>query len=894
MPLWMAIPFATVTPTVAATGSASITPDPLAIPVSSVNPTVSGSGSVSVTPDPLAIQVSPVAPTIAATGTVTIDSLRGERKAATPAALGNATGTIKFTVSATGLERLTGDLTLADVAVADWAFSQIPVQLSLEDDLVSLAAQLDAPEVALTITVGGALQELRNRLSFEVTGSLFPRNLPLPADASAHGRVQFSVAGEVSEPMLLASLPPAAWMRALTLDGQAKLDLRDIRYTRAYAADTLRGSLVWSLRDNTLLIDAANELRAEIRVPEQLIGRFGDLVPDTVDIRLGGPGATPPSLSVTPGDDGWNIALATGASIPSLNVSAETDLRLDIDQAFRLRELTVPFLLAEVTSLAPFGLDGTAEIAATNVAGGIKSASAEISGSAALATWRNNGLRAAGLRAELDATVVWKDQNLTLQLDPSTRVSLDSLAANSFNIGPTTLALSPAAPGSLTIGADGSLTYDLSFAPFTAKISAPADTIETDLRRLHVAGSKNGAALTFDAADVTAPSRNIVASDVTGSLEVERDGRAAWDVTIGNVAQTGADSWFSTVTVELAGTRSTGGELSFDAHLTNPEAGLDLRAQGTHDVSARGGATEITMAPLSFSAGGLQPGDLSPRLGDLISDVSGGLRAGGTIAWHDDIVESDLAITLDALDLKAKRLDLQDLTGDLRITGLRPPATAADQTITFAVKQGQLGALPIDVTFQLKSDGQLDIKSLTVEAIGGRIRAQNMTIATADPFPVETTLLVEDVDLGQLLALANVEGLTGSGRLNGRIPLRLEDGKIAINGGTLAAAGSGTVQFDRAKLPAALLAKGDIVSIALETLTDFNYDSLDMQISKSLQGDGVVKVQLAGANPDVLDGHPFNFNIAFESDFDRLARLVTEGLAAADTALLNAAGAAAR
>ena len=131
-------------------------------------------------------------------------------------------------------------------------------------------------------------------------------------------------------------------------------------------------------------------------------------------------------------------------------------------------------------------------------------------------------------------------------------------------------------------------------------------------------------------------------------------------------------------------------------------------------------------------------------------------------------------------------------------------------------------------------------------------------------------------------------------RLSGRIPVRLEDGKVAISDGTLAAAGSGRVQFDRAKLPAALLAKGDIVSIALETLTDFNYDSLDMQISKSLQGDGVVKVQLTGANPDVLDGHPFNFNIAFESDFDRLARLVTEGLAAADAVLLDAAAGAAR
>ena len=402
-------------------------------------------------------------------GTATIDGLQAERSGPTPTTLGNATGSVEFTASANGLERLAGDLALFDVAVAGWIFPQIPVRLSLKDSLVSLAAQLDAPEIDLAITVGGVLQDLRNHISFDAKGSLFPRNLPLPADVGAHGRVQFNVAGQLREPMLLASLPPAAWPKSLTIDGQAFLDLRDIRYAKAFEADTLRGPLVWSLRNETLLIDAAEGLSADIRVPEQLIARFGDLVPDTVAVRLGGPGATPPSLSMTPGDDGWNIAFATGASIPSFHVSAETDLRLDLDQAFQLRNLTVPFLLAEIASLAPFGLDGSADIAATNVAANLETATAEISGSATLATWQNDTIRADGLRAELDVTVVWKDKNLTVQLGPSTRISLDSLARDTFAVGPTTIGLSPAAPASLTIGADGTLAYDLSPHPLYSK-----------------------------------------------------------------------------------------------------------------------------------------------------------------------------------------------------------------------------------------------------------------------------------------------------------------------------------------------------------------------------------------------------------------------------------------
>ena len=46
-----------------------------------------------------------------------------------------------------------------------------------------------------------------------------------------------------------------------------------------------------------------------------------------------------------------------------------------------------------------------------------------------------------------------------------------------------------------------------------------------------------------------------------------------------------------------------------------------------------------------------------------------------------------------------------------------------------------------------------------------------------------------------------------------------------------------------------------------------------------------MSVYLKGANPAVLEGYPFVFNINLESNFDRLADLLRQGIDIADTAL---------
>jgi hypothetical protein len=118
--------------------------------------------------------------------------------------------------------------------------------------------------------------------------------------------------------------------------------------------------------------------------------------------------------------------------------------------------------------------------------------------------------------------------------------------------------------------------------------------------------------------------------------------------------------------------------------------------------------------------------------------------------------------------------------------------------------------------------------------------------------------------------------------------LRRADGKVRIDDGRLAASGPGVLHFKSTALPKEIGAAGQPVQLALEALTDFHYDNLSMEIDQEPSGAGTILLKLLGHNPAVLEGRPFQFNIKFESNFDRLTDLALRSLTAAQEMLRQA------
>jgi hypothetical protein len=316
---------------------------------------------------------------------------------------------------------------------------------------------------------------------------------------------------------------------------------------------------------------------------------------------------------------------------------------------------------------------------------------------------------------------------------------------------------------------------------------------------------------------------------------------------------------------------------------------LDLKATARYDRSSSSVATTLGMAPLVFHRGSSQPSDLFPALALLGKDVEGSVRLTGSIDWRQGELSPRLAVRFDDLAFSTAMAQVRALTGTLVMNRLWPPATPPGQHLTAIVEAPGLPPAKVSFGGQLTAKSSLRLEQLAVEIAGGKIAAAPFTVDHAAP-AVDTVLAVDHVDIAEITKLLGVDGLKGTGALDGHIPVRFDEGKVSIAAGRLAARAPGTLSYLPHKLPSEVATAGESVDLVLRALSDFRYDALSLDLDKSAEGEGTVKLQLQGNNPAVMSGHPFNINIRLDSNFDRLADLALLSVRSAQDVLRRAAG----
>jgi hypothetical protein len=142
----------------------------------------------------------------------------------------------------------------------------------------------------------------------------------------------------------------------------------------------------------------------------------------------------------------------------------------------------------------------------------------------------------------------------------------------------------------------------------------------------------------------------------------------------------------------------------------------------------------------------------------------------------------------------------------------------------------------------------------------------------------EAVLEVDGVDLTELLALVDLEGLEGTGTLEGEIPI-FRDGEIVeIRQGELRGAPEGgRIRYRSASAAEALAQQGYGVEQLLGALDDFHYDVLELIVNGDILGEVEVAVHLGGFNPNYQRGRRVELNLNVEA---RLADLLSAGLVA--------------
>ena len=314
--------------------------------------------------------------------------------------------------------------------------------------------------------------------------------------------------------------------------------------------------------------------------------------------------------------------------------------------------------------------------------------------------------------------------------------------------------------------------------------------------------------------------------------------------------------------------------LGIDGTLRSTSApGAVIDFSGQHDLETRQGVLDLELAPIAFVAGKLQPGDLSPILEGVIADAEGGIALDGQLTLQDGRLASDLALLIDELGFTIGPARLSRINSVITFDGLAPPTTPGDQLLSVGLLDVGLPLTDGLVSMQLHPDGQLAVEQLDWRLADGEIQAEPFSFGS-DVQDLTLILKAEQLDLNALLGLTPLDDLTGEGRIDGTLPLTIGEA-AAVDGGELNAAGPGILRYTPSSIPGVLQAGGESVRLMLQALENFRYDALKITLDGRTDGATAIGLHLKGANPDLHDGHPVEFNLNLEGN---LASLVQTNL----------------
>lgn len=319
------------------------------------------------------------------------------------------------------------------------------------------------------------------------------------------------------------------------------------------------------------------------------------------------------------------------------------------------------------------------------------------------------------------------------------------------------------------------------------------------------------------------------------------------------------------------------GSVAFAGALTGLDGRLSLTFQGAHDPARDGGRADLALVPLVLETGKLAPKDVLPLLAPLLQGADGTVEASGEINWSGREADGFVDFGVRDLTLQTGAARIERVNAAVRVDGPWPPRIPAGQLVSMARLDFGLELTNGLVRYALRENGVLMIEAAEWEFAGGTIRSGGALDFAAEEQRI--TLTVRDVELAELLTLVNLEGLSGSGQLNGALPIYLRGDSIEIRNAVLEAPSSGgwihytPLGEAGAVAGAAGLAFGDL----LEALRNFRYERLSLTVNGHAEGDVVVALSLLGANPEHRDGQPYEFNLNVDG---RLADLVRQSGAA--------------
>ncbi len=119
------------------------------------------------------------------------------------------------------------------------------------------------------------------------------------------------------------------------------------------------------------------------------------------------------------------------------------------------------------------------------------------------------------------------------------------------------------------------------------------------------------------------------------------------------------------------------------------------------------------------------------------------------------------------------------------------------------------------------------------------------------------------------------------------IPISIGSEGVSIDEGRLTAE-NGVLRIASPTARQMLSGGGEYVDLVLQALENFQYETLELGIDKTAAQELTARLSILGANPDVLEGHPFQLNINLSSNIENVMSALIEGYMVSNEALRRA------
>jgi len=259
--------------------------------------------------------------------------------------------------------------------------------------------------------------------------------------------------------------------------------------------------------------------------------------------------------------------------------------------------------------------------------------------------------------------------------------------------------------------------------------------------------------------------------------------------------------------------------------------------------------------------------------------------SGGSIAFNSEL--NTEKFDLESLQQESQ-LQVQNVSGsygEYQFEGMAVAAGwsgveqwATRESIEFSLAKLNVGFDLIDIQARMRlpkatpiAQPRVSLEQFTAGMFGGRVYLPEPVQWDFGRDSNKLTLRAEQWQLADLVALQQEQDIQALGVLEGELPVTLTAGRIIIENGYLRALPpGGSIRYIANEASQALAASSSELGLALELLSDFQFQVLSSEVGLDKEGNLLLKLSLGGNNPEQYEGRPINFNINLEQNLDPL------------------------